>query len=281
MSFTRVSDAVAAGLLKMEPRDNATHDEDDLFFVRRDLSNDSPVPTEPNTPQPGSPLDGQFEQVNFAGAFGNGNGMDSASDVDDTDSSSDVDDMDAASDIDDMDAAHDVDASGDIDIDIEDLSQTSLGSNSGSDSDSDVDVIVNHAPVTGVTLAFAANFTDASSANAAAAYPGGVVFGGAAPSAGMGYMLSWVVSDATIRQVGVGFTVVPNEDLVVPPFFWPGGPKYYAITRGRFVGVLNNAAYFGMSITGVSSPSTLCSRDLYEVVEFFNAARRANMISIV
>ncbi|TRM55225.1 hypothetical protein BD626DRAFT_579010 [Schizophyllum amplum] len=101
-----------------------------------------------------------------------------------------------------------------------------------------------------------------------------------APATNVAFAFPSVVSDPYLNQVGICFVVEPDQDLVFPTMFWPGGPKYYAVTRGRFIGVFNNAATFNMAITGVSSPTMYASRDLHVVLEFFNSARRAGMLSV-
>ncbi|KAL1737929.1 hypothetical protein HDZ31DRAFT_70610, partial [Schizophyllum fasciatum] len=113
--------------------------------------------------------------------------------------------------------------------------------------------------------------------------PPPAVFAPPAPVAADQYpqYMGWpVTSDTTVNAVGVGFLVTPNTDLVRPTAYWPPGPKYYAVTRGRFVGVFNACGQYASAITGVSSPNIRSSKDLDVVLEYFNASRAANMLSI-
>ncbi|KAI5822936.1 hypothetical protein K523DRAFT_358013 [Schizophyllum commune Tattone D] len=113
--------------------------------------------------------------------------------------------------------------------------------------------------------------------------PPPAVFAPPAPVAADQYSqyMGWpVTSDATVNAVGVGFLVTPTTDLVRPAAYWPPGPKYYAVTRGRFVGVFNACGQYASATAGVSSPTIRSSKDLTVVLEFFNATRAANMLSI-
>ncbi|KAL1750059.1 hypothetical protein FB107DRAFT_252392 [Schizophyllum commune] len=147
-----------------------------------------------------------------------------------------------------------------------------------SDSSDDIDIIMDH--IHGAPAVPAVPAPQPVSAYAALV-PGnmpplpGMVGGGPA-----GIFGPVVVTDPTVNEVGQGYVVTPDHDLHMPTYFWPPGPKYYAVTRGRFVGVFNSSALFTMAICGVSSPVSRATRELQEALDFFNAARRANMLEI-
>ncbi|TRM64921.1 hypothetical protein BD626DRAFT_567787 [Schizophyllum amplum] len=90
-----------------------------------------------------------------------------------------------------------------------------------------------------------------------------------------------VTRNPTHNHVGVGYLVVPQVNLVAPSGYWPCAKKYYAVTRGRMVGVFNHPMAFNAAILGVSGPISLCGKDLGEAIAFFNHARSNNMLSIV
>ncbi|TRM56327.1 hypothetical protein BD626DRAFT_575851 [Schizophyllum amplum] len=83
------------------------------------------------------------------------------------------------------------------------------------------------------------------------------------------------------NHVGVRYLVVPQANLVAPSGYWPCASKYYAVTRGRMVGVFNNPMAFNAAISRVSGPISLCGKDLGEAIAYFNNARSNNMLSIV
>ncbi|KAI5821966.1 hypothetical protein K523DRAFT_358760, partial [Schizophyllum commune Tattone D] len=107
--------------------------------------------------------------------------------------------------------------------------------------------------------------------------------GGPVAQAPVAAITNWfgpeMVSDPEDIRLGVGYLVTPNHDLVAPLYYWAPGPKYYAVTRGKYVGIFNTSGFFGLATNNVSCPLSLTSRNLAEVLGFFNAARRANMLS--
>ncbi|KAI5897296.1 uncharacterized protein SCHCODRAFT_02662322 [Schizophyllum commune H4-8] len=144
-----------------------------------------------------------------------------------------------------------------------------------SDSSDDIDIIMDH--IHGAPAVAAPQPVAAYAALVPANMPPlpGMVGGGPA-----GIFGPVVVTDPAVNQVGQGYVVTPDHDLHLPTYFWPPGPKYYAVTRGRYVGVFNSSALFTMAICGVSSPVSRATRDLQDALDFFNAARRANMLEI-
>ncbi|KAI4517306.1 hypothetical protein K525DRAFT_251613 [Schizophyllum commune Loenen D] len=132
-----------------------------------------------------------------------------------------------------------------------------------SDSSDDVDIVMDNA----------ASAAPVTAAPAAPAMP-------ATQMMAMSYAPRFV-DDPNDIGVGLGYLVTPNQDLVAPAVYWPPGPNYYAVTRGRFTGVFNNSAHFTGATNGVSSPIMFRSRHLHEVLDFFNTARRAHMLVVV
>ncbi|KAL1658417.1 hypothetical protein GGF50DRAFT_131723 [Schizophyllum commune] len=148
-----------------------------------------------------------------------------------------------------------------------------------SDSSDDVDIIMDQlhgAPA----AAAAAGPVSAYAALVPGNIPPGAVPPGMVSGGPAGVFGPVVVTDPAVNEVGQAYVVTPDHDLHVPAYFWPPGPKYYAVTRGRYVGVFNSSALFTMAICGVSSPVARATRDLHEALDFFNTARTANMLDI-
>ncbi|TRM56404.1 hypothetical protein BD626DRAFT_575730 [Schizophyllum amplum] len=91
---------------------------------------------------------------------------------------------------------------------------------------------------------------------------------------------SFVCMDASENRAGIPFGVVPNAALVAGGVS-PAGNKYYAIARGRFIGVFDDSSMYTMAINKVSNPICWCPQTLSGAVTWFNIKRNMGLCEIV
>ncbi|KAJ7469884.1 hypothetical protein B0H11DRAFT_1920495 [Mycena galericulata] len=79
-------------------------------------------------------------------------------------------------------------------------------------------------------------------------------------------------------RAGVLYGVVPLYDLEAVP---DNGEKWFAITRGRYVGLTKNSAISLHAVTGVSTALSDKLNSQAEALEYFNDALRLNAVRVL
>ncbi|TRM60873.1 hypothetical protein BD626DRAFT_538429 [Schizophyllum amplum] len=81
------------------------------------------------------------------------------------------------------------------------------------------------------------------------------------------------------HRAGIALGVVPIDELVagaVPT----DSAKYYAIARGRFIGVFDDSSMFVLATGKVSNPISWCPSTLGSALQWFNAKRAMGVCEV-
>ncbi|TRM56337.1 hypothetical protein BD626DRAFT_575800 [Schizophyllum amplum] len=86
--------------------------------------------------------------------------------------------------------------------------------------------------------------------------------------------------DPMENRAGVAFGVVPVGDLVPGNMSLMEG-KYYAVARGRFIGVFDDSSMHTMAVGRVSNPISHCPKSLGAALSWFNTKRVMGYCEVV
>ncbi|KAI5887792.1 uncharacterized protein SCHCODRAFT_02705121 [Schizophyllum commune H4-8] len=84
------------------------------------------------------------------------------------------------------------------------------------------------------------------------------------------------------NRAGIPLAVVPSADLIYDPStIVNDASKYYAISRGRCIGVFDKSSTYVRATARVSGPISWCPDTLNAALEWFNEQRAMGMCEIV
>ncbi|KAL1685294.1 hypothetical protein GGG16DRAFT_119014 [Schizophyllum commune] len=88
--------------------------------------------------------------------------------------------------------------------------------------------------------------------------------------------------DPLERRAGIPLGVIPSGDLVYSAdTIVDDASKYYAITRGRFIGVFAKSSEYVRATSRVLGPISWCPDTLGEALDWFNESRAMGLCEIV
>ncbi|KAI5824093.1 hypothetical protein K523DRAFT_357120 [Schizophyllum commune Tattone D] len=124
----------------------------------------------------------------------------------------------------------------------------------------------------------------AASTAPAAAAPNAADLTPAAPASaqdGSAARNRFICYDPAEHRAGVALGFVPEVNLVVGDRIPLDASKYYAVVRGRFVGVFATSYAHGMAISKVSGPISWCPETLSAALDYFNEMREMGVCEVV